>query len=136
MLHLFCTSNANNDTMNKHEQRSSVTDRLSACSSRSAVCIVPAGSFTFLQSESKNQICQRLPVADPGFFRRGGRQTIILTSFPQKCVKIKKNWTKKGCIAGAPLWIRQCLHTYQLWSTTVQEAFDHERKKTAQKNSN
>ena len=33
----------------------------------------------------------------------GGAQTIILTSFPQKYVKIEKNWTRKGCIAGAPL---------------------------------
>ena len=122
MLHLFCTSNANKDTVNKHEQGSSVTDRLSSCSSRSEAH--RAGRFFHCQSESKNQICHCLPVADPGFSRRGGAQTIILTSFPQKYVKIEKNWTRKG-------W--HCWRSpYQLWSTTVQEAFDHERKVTAQ----
>ena len=87
MLQLFCASNANKDTMNKHEQGSSVNVYVY----HEARHIVAVGSFTHCQSESKNQICQRLPAADPGFSRRGGgAQTFILTSFPPKYVKIEK----------------------------------------------
>ena len=68
--------------------------------------IVSVGSFTRLQSEWKSQICQHFTVAHTEFSRRegrGGNNLLFRPVFPQNCVKIKKNWTKKGCIAGAPL---------------------------------
>ena len=105
MLQPFCTSNANKDTMNKHEQGSSVNDRLSPCSSRSEAHRVGRFFHTFTKRMKK----PNLPTLHSSAYRifqtggGGGQQLIILTSFPQNCVKIKKNWTKKGCIAGAPL---------------------------------
>ena len=109
MLHLFCTSYANKDTVNKHEQRSSVTDRLSSCSSRSEA----HRTGRFFHTLSKRIQKPNLSLLTSGgsrIFQTGVSN--FLTSFPQICVKIKKNWTKKGCIAGAPLWVKQCPRSF------------------------